>query len=186
MLQISGYQDTLDKVTDSEKFENIKALRDWFNNKQLSEENLTLNNLLDEITLYQEEENSQSTKSANQISLMTIHQAKGLEFKYVFMIKLTQGILPDYRCDKLEEERRLFYVGITRAKKELFLSCSTYEKKMEQSVFLAEIEDLADLDMEVNQIKDFADLEDFTGPDENDHEINKLDQMFKKKINLKS
>lgn len=69
---------------------------------------------------------------------MTIHQAKGLEFKYVFMIKLIQGILPDYRCDKLEEERRLFYVGITRAKKELFLSCSM----MNKSVFLAEIEDL--------------------------------------------
>ena len=60
------------------------------------------------------------------VSLLTVHQAKGLEFRIVFLVGLEKGTFPDFRSErdarKLEEERRLFYVGITRTKDKLFLS----------------------------------------------------------------
>lgn len=59
------------------------------------------------------------------VRLLTIHAAKGLEFQSVFIVGLEDGILPHARCrDNVEEERRLFYVAITRAKMRLYLSCS--------------------------------------------------------------
>jgi DNA helicase-2/ATP-dependent DNA helicase PcrA len=62
----------------------------------------------------------------NDVKLMTIHQSKGLEFKIVFLIGLNEGIIPPFKINNktLEEERRLFYVAITRAKERLFLMSS--------------------------------------------------------------
>ena len=65
---------------------------------------------------------------AEAITLMTIHAAKGLEFPVVFMVGLESGLFPCTEFgdepSELEEERRLFYVGMTRAKKRLYLSCA--------------------------------------------------------------
>jgi DNA helicase-2/ATP-dependent DNA helicase PcrA len=62
----------------------------------------------------------------NRVSLMTLHCAKGLEFPFIFIIGVEEGLLPHYRrgdeIEDLEEERRLCYVGITRAKERIFLS----------------------------------------------------------------
>lgn len=60
------------------------------------------------------------------IPIVTIHQVKGLEFDYIFLLALNEGSFPLYRSDDLEEEKRLFYVALTRAKKEVFLSYSTF------------------------------------------------------------
>ncbi|MDR2426842.1 MAG: UvrD-helicase domain-containing protein [Endomicrobium sp.] len=88
-------------------------------------------------------------KRADRISLLTLHSSKGLEFKCVFIVGLEQGIIPFYRAKKeyeIEEEKRLLYVGMTRAEKRLFLTrCvkrkwfGTY-KKLLPSPFLEKIE----------------------------------------------
>ena len=101
------------------------------------------------------------------VVLMTLHSAKGLEFPYVFMIGMEEGIFPGFRAimyggeKEIEEERRLCYVGITRAKEELFLSHakSRMQNGLTQynppSRFLKEIpEDL--VDMPTRQISDMA------------------------------
>ncbi len=69
-------------------------------------------------------------ESAGRVALMTLHCAKGLEFENVFIVGLEDGLLPHERStgdeDELEEERRLFFVGITRAKAGLYISCARY------------------------------------------------------------
>jgi len=78
-------------------------------------------------------ENIQRIK--NRVILSTIHGTKGLEFPYVFILDLKQGVFPSVMCEDIEEERRLFYVGVTRAEKKLVL-CYTENKP---SQFLSEI-----------------------------------------------
>lgn len=96
----------------------------------------TLNDFLDRASLSSalEQENTESSKTegkrlSGHISMMTLHLAKGLEFDTVFMLGMEEGILPHLRSiderDALEEERRLCYVGITRAKRLLYLSRAT-------------------------------------------------------------
>ncbi len=89
------------------------------------------------------ENNSTQT---NGISLLTIHKSKGLEFKTVFIIGCNEGIIPTYsqKGEELEEERRCFYVAITRAKEYLFLSSSQVHfingnyKRLKPSSFITE------------------------------------------------
>ena len=70
---------------------------------------------------------------------MTLHASKGLEFNVVFLIGLEEGILPHSRClvnkDEIEEERRLCYVGITRAKDHLYLTCANQRLYFGRSSF---------------------------------------------------
>lgn len=71
--------------------------------------------------------NEESNENKDVVKLMTIHSAKGLEFEVVFLPALEEGIFPNYKAttdEDIEEERRLFYVAITRAKKKLFLTSS--------------------------------------------------------------
>ncbi|MEI7733358.1 MAG: UvrD-helicase domain-containing protein [Verrucomicrobiota bacterium] len=78
------------------------------------------------LTNVEAEHDRQSAKDDDQVKLTTIHQAKGLEFDVVFLIMLNEGLFPSERStaslEGEEEERRLFYVGITRARNELYLS----------------------------------------------------------------
>lgn len=88
-------------------------------------------------------------EEADTVVMMTMHAAKGLEFDYVFLVGLEEGVFPGemsrYSDEDLEEERRLCYVGITRAKKELYLSCARTRmifgqtKRNPESRFLGEI-----------------------------------------------
>lgn len=83
---------------------------------------------LENISLVQDEQLKDLPigEQANRVSLMSLHSAKGLEFPIVFMVGMEEGLLPHslslFEKDQIEEERRLCYVGITRAKKKLFLS----------------------------------------------------------------
>lgn len=82
---------------------------------------------LDHVALMTSSDNSSGTESSEFVSLMTLHISKGLEFKKVFLTGVEEGLCPhslSFEEDGgIEEERRLFYVGITRAKEELTLSC---------------------------------------------------------------
>lgn len=86
----------------------------------------TLSDFLEEISLVSDM--SEHQDSSNRISLMTVHSVKGLEFNYVFIIGMEEGIFPHYNAindgssSAIEEERRLCYVAITRAKKELVIT----------------------------------------------------------------
>ena len=86
-----------------------------------------LRDYLESIALFSETDN---LEDADRVLLMTLHNAKGLEFPFVFMTGMEENLFPHERSSQgdnseIEEERRLCYVGITRAKSELFLSSSS-------------------------------------------------------------
>ena len=86
----------------------------------------TLREFLEGITLSADIDNVEDNEDS--VTLMTLHSAKGLEFPVVFLVGLEEGVFPGYKSigepKEIEEERRLCYVGITRAKENLFLTCS--------------------------------------------------------------
>ncbi len=123
-LRTTEYLNLYDKNVeeDAMRFENVKELR----SVAINFPNIT--EFLENVALVEQEYSSEPQKNdkKNAITLMTLHAAKGLEFENVFMIGMEEGIFPHSRSlmdrDELEEERRLAYVGITRAKKRLFLT----------------------------------------------------------------
>ena len=123
MLDISGYEAMLRTKDDIDRLDNIAELKQSIMNyENEAGEDVSLEDYLEKISLYT---NMDNENKENTVKLMTVHAAKGLEFPYVFVCELNDGIFPTRRADtlpKLEEERRLAYVAITRAKKALFLS----------------------------------------------------------------
>lgn len=114
-----------DDEEDRARLENIKELR----SVALAFPDLT--EFLENITLVEQESlNQEKHQRKNAVTLMTLHAAKGLEFPIVFMIGMEEGVFPHTRSlmdrSELEEERRLCYVGMTRAQEKLFL---TYAKR---------------------------------------------------------
>ena len=121
----AGYEDYLQETYANyrQRLEDLEQLASFALQFKSTEEFLTQLSLL---TNVEAEDNQSSTKDTEQIKLSTIHQAKGLEFDVVFVIMLCDGLFPSSRSvespDGEEEERRLFYVAITRARNELYLS----------------------------------------------------------------
>jgi len=138
-----GHEDAADRLQNlGQLVNNVKNYCDQHGEEASLEGYLEDIALISDIDSYNE--------SADQVVLMTIHSAKGLEFPYVFLIGMEEGVFPSemskYSEADLEEERRLAYVGITRAKKELYLSNSVSRmlygrtQRNEPSRFLREIE----------------------------------------------
>lgn len=160
MLTESGLKDELRLTTEEERLENIAELASsikYYEELNENEENITLETYLQDIALYT---NADYKKDGSSIKLMTIHQSKGLEFPYVFVCGLSEGIFPSHRSIRErgkngeEEERRLMYVAVTRAEKALFLTESegfnrTTKSSKYPSRFLLEIGDKL-LDIEGN------------------------------------
>jgi len=125
ILEVTDYEDYLETRTKEfeDRIENVKEL------KTVASGFETLQDLLDNVALVESESNSKSD-NPNAVTLMTLHSAKGLEFSNVFMIGMEEGLFPHSRsltdAAELEEERRLCYVGITRAKERLVM---LYAKK---------------------------------------------------------
>lgn len=127
VLEQTGYVKMLDEkdlIEYRSKAENVRELRSNFVQFCESTDVPTLSAFLEEISLYTDLEKYNEDDQA--VTLMTIHSAKGLEFDYVFLVGLEDGLFPSARSmddtDDLEEERRLCYVAITRAKKELVIT----------------------------------------------------------------
>lgn len=133
---------------DEERLDNIKELQNSIIALEKDDvEKLTLENYLQEIALYTDMDVDDGKN--DRVKLMTIHTSKGLEFPYVFLCGFTDGVLPSYMSMKekrLEEERRLTYVAITRAEKAFYMTESegyNFQTGMNKypSRFLWEIKD---------------------------------------------
>lgn len=125
ILRVTGYLDLYDEKVEEDRMrlENIKELRSVAINFP------DLTDFLENVSLVEQEYNSEKQvdeEKKNAITLMTLHAAKGLEFPMVFMIGMEEGLFPHARSlmdrSELEEERRLCYVGMTRAKEKLHLT----------------------------------------------------------------
>jgi len=124
LLERSGYREyTLHEVDGEERWNNILELRTVAQRYADRKPPQGLVAFLEEVTLVSDVDGLDESVSA--ITLITLHQAKGLEFPVVFIVGMEEGILPHFRSfddpAQMEEERRLCYVGITRAKKRVYL-----------------------------------------------------------------
>ena len=115
-----------EKSLDSEiRLENLEEFKSITKNYEEEYGVISLDDFLNEISLFSDM--SEHQDGNNKVSLMTIHSVKGLEFDDVFVIGMEEGIFPHYNAinegtnSAIEEERRLCYVAITRAKKKLWL-----------------------------------------------------------------
>lgn len=141
LLKGIHYEDWLFETSASPKaaemrMKNVSELYKWVTQMLQGDsehEPLTLLETVNKLALRDMmERNEDEDESNNQVQLMTMHASKGLEFPYVFMVGMEEGFLPHQSSideDNIEEERRLAYVGITRAQKELVL---TYTKERRQ------------------------------------------------------
>lgn len=129
ILEKSGIKKELSTsklLEDEIRLENLNEFKGVTKSYEEEYGSATLGDFLDEISLVSDM--SEHQDSSNRVSLMTIHSVKGLEYNYVFIIGMEEGIFPHYNAindgssSAIEEERRLCYVAITRAKKELYIT----------------------------------------------------------------
>lgn len=150
LLQESGYMDYLNTlgIDGQSKIENIHELLNTILRFEKDNENSLLNDFLEEVSLV----TSLDTYNQNDdfVTMMTLHSAKGLEFNNVFIIAFEQGIFPSKLSEEenlIDEERRLCYVGITRAKQKLFITNASKRISFgktcinKPSIFISEMKD---------------------------------------------
>lgn len=150
-----GYMKALEEQNTAEaegRIENLLAFKsfifDFEKEKEASGEKATLEEFLEKTATDGDADKLED--ESGKVTLMTLHSAKGLEFPVVFMPGMEDGLFPSHRSiddkDKLEEERRLCYVGMTRAKERLFLSSAAYRslygpgEYTRESMFLRELD----------------------------------------------
>jgi ATP-dependent DNA helicase Rep len=140
MIKSMGYEEWLYESSTSPKaaemgMANISTLFGWISNMLEGSElepPLTLQEVVNRLILRDMMERGEDTEETDQVQLMTLHSSKGLEFPYVFMVGMEEGLLPHQSSideDNIDEERRLTYVGITRAQKVLFMTLVKERRK---------------------------------------------------------
>ncbi len=142
IVRRTGYLEMLQTSSDAEsesRIENIHEFIGVATDFQLNSEDNSLSAFLAEISLLSEAENTK--QGGNVVTLMTLHAAKGLEFGVVFLAGMEEGVFPHQRSldgkdtSQLEEERRLMYVGVTRAEDKLYLTHARRRRVFGQSEF---------------------------------------------------
>lgn len=154
MLSDIGYREWLEESTrDTEKakrrWENVEELLSWVGNiLKNSEEDMSLAEVLARMSLIDRLDRNGDDDPGDVVQLMTLHAAKGLEFPHVYLVGVEEEILPhrnSIEADTIEEERRLMYVGVTRAQRNLTISYAEKRRKYgedfdcEPSRFLGEL-----------------------------------------------
>lgn len=143
----SGYSDFLDDDEEWERKENVNELISSFETTFREEPDLTFEEYLNEVAMYSSADKTENND--NFVSLMTVHKSKGLEFSYVFVTGVEEGLFPMKtkvygpipENSDIEEERRLFYVAMTRAMNKLEITGSRNRHGMyaETSSFINEL-----------------------------------------------
>lgn len=127
LLKESGYEKMLMEDGDQERLDNMEELKNSVREYLLTvQEEVSLNDYLNHIALAS---NIDAKDKSDSVKLMTCHTAKGLEFPFVFVCMLNEGVFPSAKVrtkEEMEEERRVAYVAFTRAKNKLFLSDAGY------------------------------------------------------------
>lgn len=143
LLREIEYQDWLRETSSSDKaaerrMENVNELMSWLSALQNGElQEKTLGEMVNHLTLMDILERQEEDKPEDQVHLMTLHAAKGLEFHHVFLVGLEEELLPhrtSIEAGEIEEERRLFYVGITRAQRRLTISYVTKRNRYGEQI----------------------------------------------------
>ena len=125
-----GYEDWIKQTSDTEqdatrRWNNVGELMNWVGRIADRDEGRNMADIVTALTLYDIAERKDSEDEEDAVSLMTLHAAKGLEFPHVYLVGFEENLLPhrsSIEADTIEEERRLAYVGITRAEQTLALS----------------------------------------------------------------
>ena len=166
VLTRSGYEDELKKdrsIESQSRLENLEEFKTVTKQFEESSEDTTLLAFLTDLALISDLDESDA-ETKDKLTLMTLHAAKGLEFPVVFLIGMEENIFPHSRSafdlEEMEEERRLAYVGITRAEQDLFLTHATSRtifgrtQYNEKSRFLDEIpSDLIEEDVKESDLR---------------------------------
>ncbi len=144
VLQKTGYLDILER--DEGRRENVGEILNLAAEFEKEEESATLHDFLDRVSLSSEVD--RLSEKDERVAIMTLHSAKGLEFPVTFIIGTEENLIPHFNSTKngeIEEERRLFYVGLTRAKEKVYLTSTSKrrvfgkEERPVPSRFISEI-----------------------------------------------
>ncbi len=151
------YEDWLFETSSSPKaaemrMKNVSELYSWVTQMLQGDDDhdpMTLAEVVNKLALRDMMERNEEDEADNQVQLMTMHASKGLEFPYVFMVGMEEGLLPHQSSideDNIEEERRLAYVGITRAQRELTLTMAKERRQYGETIFTEPSRFLDELD----------------------------------------
>lgn len=129
VLEVTSYEEMLraeNTIEAKSRIENIEEFKTVTQDFEKVNEDASLVNFLTDLALISDIDNMDEVEEMEKITLMTLHSAKGLEFPVVFLIGMEENLFPHSRSldddEEMEEERRLAYVGITRAEEQLFLT----------------------------------------------------------------